>query len=755
MQIERRRLRATGIVQGVGFRPFVFQQATHFGLTGWVFNNPGGVEIEVQGVKAHLDAFARALETETPPLARVDSLHSESITTEDCNGFEIRQSNDQGERSIVVPPDVAVCQDCLNELVDPENRRYRYPFINCTHCGPRYSIIKSVPYDRPKTTMAEFQQCPSCLAEYENPADRRFHAQPNACAECGPSLSWQCGEHSSTGEEALQAAVHMIHQGGVVAIKGLSGVHLVVDASNDKAVELLRQRKHRPEKPFAIMAPNMTWVTDHCHVSELEAQLLTSPEAPIVLLDVNGKNSVSRQVAPSLDRWGIMLPYTPLHHLLLNDLGCAIVATSGNVSGEPMVTQDDHMVDVLGDIADGFLLHNRPIHRPVDDSVLQVVEDDVQLIRLGRGFVPWVMPNTQVEQSMLAVGGHMKNSIALACHGQIIAGQFLSDLDTERAMDLFRQQCQDMPDFYCMVPDTILHDAHPDYASTRWAEKQKKRPNSVPHHEAHVAAVMLEHRLEAPLTGLAWDGIGYGHKGAAWGAETFNVGRSGFDRVASIRPIPLIGGDVAAREPRRVAYAMLMEAFGKVDSGFLDWFNIPINKHVFWETVVQNTAVRASSMGRLFDGMAALLGVCEEASFEGQSAMYLQQLAEKSDAWGAFHIQLQQDDVLRLDWRPMVQEVVAELEQGTAIEDLARRFHNTMAAWVALQANRWPNQHWVLSGGCFQNRLLLRLVNETLTENGFIAHWAKHLPSNDGSIAVGQIAWKQLQEQPGVFGCTG
>ncbi|MBN1911979.1 MAG: carbamoyltransferase HypF, partial [Pirellulales bacterium] len=556
-----------GVVQGVGFRPFVYNAAVARRLTGWVRNEADTVEIEIQGDRSDLDAFVQTLRNSPPPQARLDAVDIRSVMPEaDGTAFEIRPSQGQASPRPTIPADLATCDDCLAEIHASGQRRKGYAFTNCTNCGPRWSIIRGVPYDRPKTSMAPFTMCPDCQAEYDDPTDRRFHAQPIACARCGPELRLldASGNDLAVGDDAMAECARAILAGQIVAIKGLGGFQLVVDATNSEAVAALRRRKHRPSKPFALLIDSLDTVRRYCHVSEEETQALTSVSAPIVLLRRRAVESdIAPEVAPGNPTLGVMLPYTPLHHLLIEAIGRPVVCTSGNLSEEPMATSTQDALERLGTIADVLLTHNRPIVRPVDDSVGQVTAAGFQLLRRARGYAP--LPNELSDDGsiILAVGGHLKNAVALALGNQVVVGSHVGDLETVASLEVHRRAVRDLVEFFAVTPDVIACDLHPDYGSTRHAETLADQWGvplvRLQHHHAHVAACMAEHGLEGPVLGLSWDGTGYGPDGTVWGGEALLCESGRFTRVAHLRTFPLPGGDRAVREPRRSALGLLFE----------------------------------------------------------------------------------------------------------------------------------------------------------------------------------------------------
>jgi hydrogenase maturation protein HypF len=739
-------------------------------ICGWVLNTPQGVFLEAEGGKAILDRFLMRLQSEKPAHASIQSLECTRLDPVHFEGFEIRPSDPQGENLTLVLPDIATCQDCLRELFDPADRRYLYPFTNCTHCGPRFSIIEALPYDRANTSMKAFSMCDLCRQEYADPLDRRFHAQPTACPACGPHLElWdRAGRTLSCHHEALLDGCKALREGKIVALKGLGGFQLMVDATNEEAVVRLRARKHREEKPFALMSPSLKSVRQACLVSMLEQRLLLSPESPIVLLEkleaAAGQSvEVAPSVAPRNPYLGIMLPYTPLHHLLMRELKLPLVATSGNLSDEPICIDEGEALQRLGGIADYFLVHNRPIVRHVDDSIVRVIMERELVIRRARGFAPLPLRLGHSVPSMLAVGSHLKNTVALTAGDNVFLSQHIGDLETHEAMIAFRHVIDSFRRLYRADPDIVVSDLHPDYVSSKFARDSGKKVFSVQHHYAHIAACMVENELEGPVLGVSWDGTGYGLDDTIWGGEFLVVDRSGFQRVATFRKFRLPGGDKAIKEPRRTALGILYELYGRGLSQRPDLactraftrndFNVlcaMLEKGVSspWTT----------SAGRLFDAVASLIDLRQLVSFEGQAAMELE-FALSSQAVGepsfpyrfmafspgpaqgrAIPQSIAPKELIVIDWEPIVRSVVKGVAEEKSAASLSAAFHNTLVEIITALAQRWALQKVVLSGGCFQNRYLTEQAVTRLREKGFLPYWHQRVPPNDGGIALGQVA---------------
>lgn len=749
----RKRFAVRGAVQGVGFRPFVYRLAKRFDLTGHVANSGEGVVIEVEGPSGCIDAFAASLIGEAPARAEITSVEEQDVSLEGESGFVILESSASApDGSVTLLPDIATCPACLDEVFDPANRRYLYPFANCTDCGPRYSILTELPYDRARTTMAGFAMCEACAKEYGDPANRRFHAEPIACPTCGPQLVLRDAQETemATRGEALEQTAALIEAGGIVAVKGLGGFHLFADARNSAALQRLRERKARLTKPFALMVASLEEAKRLCVVDAVEEALLTSSEAPIVLLRRRGLG-VAEGVAPGQNTLGVMLPYTPLHHILMRRLGFPVVATSGNLSEEPIVTTEEAALERLGAIADAFLTHDRPIARPAEDSVFRVIRGAPQAIRRGRGHAPLSLPLDRRfigdGPSVLALGGHLKSAATLLGDDQAIVGPHVGDLGSLEAERSFVQSLEHLEALSGVHADVIACDLHPDYATTHIGERMARDLVRVPHHLAHVVAVMAEHGLERPVLGVVWDGAGYGVDGTIWGGEFLAVERGAWSRNTHMRGFRLPGSEMAMREPRRSAMGMLYEALGpevfeRDDLAPVSAFNaVELNVlRTLLERGVQ--APWTTSAGRLFDGFAALLGLTPVASHEGEAAMQLEMLAEGQggDAY-PFEIVSAEDAPDVVDWKPMLRAVLEDLSEGVAPGRIAGRIHASFASMIAAIVERQALQDVVLSGGCFQNRLLTELVVERVEETGRRVFLARQVPPNDGGLSLGQALW--------------
>lgn len=872
---QRLRARVCGAVQGVGFRPFVFRLARDLGLAGWVRNDPRGVVMEVEAGREVLETFLQRLRTEAPPQAVIQAVEAEWLPAAGYTEFEIRKSEAAGRRTAVVLPDLATCDQCLEDVLRPGNRRYAYPFTNCTNCGPRFSIIRALPYDRPRTTMARFAMCPSCASEYRDPRNRRFHAQPNACPVCGPRLAlWDAAgrphasgrsppahsrhppapepfaapartegsagaQPSATGQgagavpDAVTLAAAALAAGRIVALNGLGGFQLLVDARSQVAVQRLRERKGRPTKPFAVMVQDLEAAQRICEVPPEAARLLTSPAAPIVLLRRRGPE-IAEAVAPGNPNLGVMLPYTPLHHLLLRAVGFPVVATSGNRSEEPISIDEGEALERLGGMADLFLVHDRPIERHVDDSVVWIVGGAPQLLRRARGYAPLPVRVAEPVPPILAVGAHLKNTIALGAGELVYLSQHIGDLETPEAQAAFERVIADFLRLYQVEPVAIAHDLHPDYTSTRWAQETVSRsagetpPSGDPHlpgkepcstarrstnrqapgaplpfapevhripvqhHHAHLASCLAEHGEPGPALGVIWDGTGYGLDGVIWGGEFLRGDARGFQRVAHLRPFHLPGGEAAVHEPRRIALALIREVLGDAVAG-ATWIPAVAAFDARARSIVLRMLERGfqspvtTSAGRLFDGIAALVGLRQRISFEGEAAMALEFAVDPLEN-GAYPVDIlpvqwaagfpaagpgargasagppcpRQHAVASdfqgpgqggsgpdaralvpacsiLDWRPLVAAVLDDVRRGVAAGAIAARVHNGLVAAIVKVARTVGEERVVLSGGCFQNRVLTERARERLARTGLRVLLHRQVPPNDGGISLGQV----------------
>ena len=735
-------LTVSGRVQGVGFRPFIYRLAHTHHLNGWVRNCTGQVEIHIQGENQALHAFTRRLFQHAPPLSRPVLENCEPATLDDLDAFTIRDSATTGATNIHVPPDLFTCDECINELHNKHNRRYRYPFINCTQCGPRYTLIRDMPYDRPATTMASFELCDDCRREYTDPLDRRFHAEPVACPACGPALEFTAPNcpRISGNEAALTACVAALQAGSIVAVKGIGGYHLMCDAGNDIAIARLRRNKPRAHKPLAVMFPTEQGLPLKCAnrrvwLSRDQADLLLSPSRPIVLARKRPGFDLSTLIAPGLDEIGVMLPYSPLHDLILSDFGGPLIATSANISGEPVLTDNADVEARLGHVAAAFLHHDRPIARPADDSVFRIIQHRPRPLRLGRGAAPFeqCLPFT-LKRPVLAVGGHMKNTIALAWDNRIVVSPHIGDMGNARSMEVFEKSIDDLQALYKVTAEVVVCDAHPGYASSRWARQRGLPLHKVFHHHAHAAVASDLQQLTKTRLVFTWDGVGYGEDGTLWGGEALLGHPGNWQRFATFRPFHLPGGERAGREPWRSAAAVCWETGTR-------WPRIPATLALLrkaWQRRINSP--QTSSAGRLFDAAAALTNVCSEASFEGQGPMLLEALCHGKAR--AINMPLTQDDngLWLSDWEPLLEIM---LDNSRADTERAAVFHASMADTILQQARQARSSQGIcevgLSGGVFQNRVLTEQAVSLLENDGFNVTLPQHIPVNDGGISYGQI----------------
>jgi hydrogenase maturation protein HypF len=742
-------LRVSGVVQGVGFRPHVYKLARRLGLAGFVLNDGAGVVVEVEGAPAALAEFAKQLRTEPPPRARIDSISEEDVAPAGEVSFSIKESI-PGEARTLVSPDLAVCGDCLDELFDPADRRYRYPFINCTNCGPRFTIIRGVPYDRPETTMASFTMCPSCQAEYDEPGDRRFHAQPNACPACGPSLAlWDAAGEMIETDDAVAYVKQLLFEGRVVGVKGLGGYHLACDATSAEAVETLRARKYREDKPFAVMARDAAVARRYVETDAAELELLNSEKRPIVLLRKREPFHLPEAVAPRNRYLGVMLPYTPLHHLLFDDDLEVLVMTSGNRADEPIAYRDDKVVEHLSGIADYFLTHDRPIARRVDDTVVRAFRGREYPVRRSRGYVPLPLElGRAYNASVLAVGAELKNTFCLTKGSQAFVSHHIGDLENVATLEAFEEGIGQFREMFDVAPTAVARDLHPDYLSSRYAAATGLPEIVVQHHHGHVASVLADASYyDGKVIGIAFDGAGLGEDGAVWGGEFLLADLACCERVAHLKYVPLPGGDAAAREPWRMALSWLRESYGEDALGgplpFLA--DIPENRReMILDAAAKGVnAPPTSSMGRLFDAVAALTGVRNVVNYEGQAALEFEQIVAPGET-AAYEFSYEEGKPLIIDATPVIAAAASDLAAGVDAGVVAARFHNAVAAMAAAVAARLRDESGLstvaLGGGCFQNLTLLRKLLPMLVGTGFEVLIHERVPTNDGGLSLGQAA---------------
>ncbi len=802
MMKKRAKITITGIVQGVGFRPFIYKIATELKLLGWVNNSSQGVFIEVEGTINQLNTFLDKIPLEKPAISSIHNIEYWLLDPVGYTNFEIIPSTD-GEKTTIILPDLATCSECLQEIFDPENRRYLYPFTNCTNCGPRFSIIDNIPYDRLHTSMKNFVMCKHCQNEYDNPLNRRFHAQPNACPKCGPRLQlWDNQGHILADDHpALLHTVKAIIQGQIIAIKSIGGFHLIVDSRNENSVQRLREVKQRLEKPFALLYPNLNSIKHDCFVSDLEAKLLLSSASPLVLLkryphpptpsptgegekyspnsstgegekyssnSSTGEgekffamysfisplplgfglgvraviqNNIAENIAPDNPYLAVMLPSNPLHIILMKELNFPIVATSGNISDEPICIDENEALLRLQNIADLFLIHNRPIVRPIDDSIVRIIYDQEMILRRARGYAPLPV-RISTKHKILAVGGHLKNTIAIAISNQVFISQHIGDLTTKLALDSFENIIASFEQLYQFKPEAIACDLHPHYSSSQYAQNYSIPIIKVQHHYAHILSCMAENDLlnKCPLLGIAWDGTGYGLDGTIWGGEFLQINDINFDRIAHFKPFKLPGGDNAIKSPKRIAIALLYEIFGN-DVFAMD--NLaPIQSCTPQElsilkTMLQNNinTVITTSVGRLFDAISSILNLCHHTTYEGQAAIKLEFTLEKEiSVYYPYEIV---NNVI--DWTKIIKEILTDLKLGLSVGYISTKFHNTLCEIILRIARQTGHKRVIISGGCFQNKYLLETTIKKLIDAKFSPHWPQKIPPNDGGIALGQI----------------
>jgi len=752
MPFINQRLHITGIVQGVGFRPTVYNLAVKYHLAGWVLNNAHGVEIELYGLEEQVRAFTQELQQNPPPLAVIDSFVVEDAAEQVFADFQIRHSEDDPSDFLPVSPDLNICPDCRRELFDPGDRRYRYPFINCTNCGPRFSIVTGIPYDRPNTSMAGFPLCPDCAEEYHDPTNRRFHAQPIACPVCGPHIWYEAaGQKQAKDETALQIARTALSDGKILAVKGLGGFHLCCDARNPLAVEELRSRKRRSGKPFALMAFDLETIRKFAQVTPDEEKLLTSPMAPIVLLELTPKGlELAKLVAPDQNRLGFMLPYTPLHLLLLEpaeNYPEILVMTSGNLSEEPIACTNDDARQRLSKLADGFLLHDRPIYMRIDDSVVTVIEGEAHIQRRARGYAPLPVQIPYSTMPTLACGTELKNTFCLTRDRYAFVSHHIGDLENQETLTAFEDAISHYEKIFRIKPELVVADMHPDYLASRYARHRAEAENlplvEVQHHHAHIVSCMADNGLsqQEQVIGLAFDGTGYGRDGHIWGGEVLLANWSSFERPFHFEYMPLPGGEAAVRKPARMAYSLILQA-GIDPDCFPFSFHTALSEQE--QAIITNMVKTGfntpltSSVGRLFDGVAALIGLLQQISYEAQNAIALESIVDP-DERSSYEFPIQ-DGLIRVS--PVVRAIVQDMAQKTSTAVISARFHNGLAACALSVSEAIRTQTGLrrvaLSGGVWQNKTLIKQTISALSASGFDVFWPRKLPTNDGGVSLGQ-----------------
>ena len=747
MDCIAKRVEINGVVQGVGFRPFVYQLAKQYHLKGNVANTSSGVVIHIEGTRNNFESFLSDLPKKCPPLAVITDILSYDEPLCHYSEFKIVDSQKGAMMDTLISPDTSVCDDCLSELFDPDDRRFKYPFINCTNCGPRYTIIDNIPYDRPKTSMKIFKMCPACQAEYDAPDNRRFHAQPNACEDCGPHVALYDRDRKKVpAPDPIEKAALFLKQGFIVAIKGLGGFHLAADAENSDAAKALRKRKHREEKPLAIMSLDLAHIRKYAEVMPEEETQLRSPQRPIVLLQKTEPNPISDEVAPRNRYFGTMLPYTPLHYLLLDHGFTALIMTSGNRSEEPIAIGNDDAFDRLSDIADYFLVHNRDIYLRSDDSIVKRTAGNTRFIRRSRGYVPVPVFLKNKVPPILACGAELKNTVCITKKNHAFLSQHIGDLENIPAYEFFMKTIDHMKRILDVVPDVVAYDLHPDYLSTRYAEELKGLTTvPVQHHHAHIVSCMTENRIDGPVIGLSFDGTGYGADGNVWGGEILVADALAFRRAAHLAYTPMPGGEAAIKEPWRMAVSYLYQTFGK---GFED-LDLPLFKKIdthpikTMEKMIQNriNSPYTSSLGRLFDGVASMIGVRNHVVFEGQAAMELEMAASEKMS-ETYEYEWTSEDVHRVLPQPVIRGIVRDMEKGIEPAEISGKFHWTVIRMFTelcgVIARETGLNRVVLSGGVFQNSILLTGLIQTLAEKNFQVFTHKLVPPNDGGISLGQ-----------------
>ena len=784
MPNQRKHIQVRGIVQGVGFRPFVYNLADSLALTGYVFNSSSGVTIEIEGDVAKVEDFLETLKEDPPQLAEIAQITISEIEVQGGTGFSILDSREEAGEFVLVPPDAGTCDACWSDFGDPANRRYGYPFTNCTHCGPRYTILRDIPYDRAKTTMSAFTMCAACQAEYEDPRDRRFHAQPNACAVCGPSLllaksvpaaSLAAAAQHTVGHASLgncwfqdkdslaivRQARGLLAEGKILAVKGLGGFLLACDATNEAAVSELRRRKRRPHKPFALMVRDLAAARRLCDVSTEDEASLLSPRRPIVILPRRVEAMLASGIAPGDKTLGVMLPYTPLHYLLFSDSPqiesewSALVMTSGNLSEEPIVISNEEAMLQLGEVADWFLLHNRDIATRVDDSVVRTFERRERVLRRSRGFVPQTIDLGIELEEVLAFGGELKNTFCLTKGKYAILSQHIGDLENYETMQFFEETLANLKHIFRVVPRAAAYDLHPGYMSTRMAlTSGVEHKIGVQHHHAHIASCMAENHLQGRVLGVAMDGTGFGTDGTIWGGEFLLADFAGFTRRAHLRNILLPGGDAAVRQPWRMALSYLRDALGQqIPDRLLCFHGIDERQVALVDAMLTRRiqTVETSSCGRLFDAVAALLGVASEVTFEGQGAIALEATADRG-VDQRYGFEMEEGETMILDFRPVIAAIVKDLSRGRGVGEISACFHNTLSAAIGELCGRIGATDGVnrvcLSGGSFQNLYLLGRTVVELRRRGFGVFLHAQVPANDGGLSLGQamIANQRMRE---------
>ncbi len=747
--IQKVKIIIRGVVQGVGFRPFIYRLAKELGIKGWIINSSQGVFIEAEQTKVTLEKFIQKINKDRPKNSFIQSFEHTWLDAEGFTNFEIRESLEAGSKTALVLPDISTCNDCLKEIFDSQNRRYLYPFTNCTNCGPRFSIIADLPYDRRNTTMGEFEMCDNCRAEYTDPSDRRFHAEPTACPKCGPQVTLLDAKQIPVSEknDAIKDTVKLIKEGRIIALKGIGGYQLLCDAGNDVSVMMLRTRKKRSEKPFALMFPDINMVKAECEVNENEERILNSVEAPIILLKKkkNIDSAISNECAKGNPYLGIMLPYSPLHHILMKELDWAIVATSGNIPEEPICISEEEAFNKLSGIADYFLIHNRKILRHVDDSILRFAGNNEMMIRRARGYAPLPFVMNGIVDTTLATGPHLKNTIAINKGSNVFISQHIGDLENVESISAFKRVINDLESFYELKPQRVICDMHPDYTSTKYSELLAIPLHKIQHHYAHVLSCMAENELEGEVLGVSWDGTGYGTDGTIWGGEFIIPNGKDFIRKGYFKTFRLPGGEQAIHDVWKTGFSLLYDIYG--DKVF-ELTNIPLIKMNDAKLIKQmldkelNSPV-TSSAGRLFDGVSAIIGLKNTANFEAQAAMELEFATDdvKTNEYFSFSIDEQNDGTLVFNWHDVVKGIVDDINNKISSGIISTKFHNSLVEVIVQVSKKVGFEKIALSGGCFLNKYLLERAINRLSEEGFKVYTQQRVPSGDGGISLGQMKY--------------
>ncbi|NOQ65451.1 MAG: carbamoyltransferase HypF [Methyloprofundus sp.] len=753
--MQHLQIQLQGLLQGVGFRPFVYRLAQQYQQHGWVANTSAGIILHIQGEQPLQARFLSDLQQCLPPFASIHNLSSRLLPLANFTQFSIQASQQKSQASALVLADIATCPNCVSELFDPNSRYYQYPLISCCHCGPRYSIMLAQPYDRKHTSMAEYPLCPTCLQAYQDPQNRRFHAQTLACVDCGPTLSFldAQGQPLAHKAAAISHCIQQLQAGKIIAVKAIGGYQLLVDANNQQAVQRLRQKKHRPAKPFALLAKDMAMVKSLCAVNPQEQHSLQSAMAPIVLLKKHSETTQYKAVAPNNDLLGMMLPSSGVQHLIMRAFQQPLIATSANRSGEPICTTEKQALSHLHGIADGYLIHKRAIIRTLDDSIVRIIADKPRLFRRARGYVPTPL-KLPIKQGTLALGGHLKSTWAYSYAGYVLLSQYLGDLNNSAAQENYRQTLADMQNFYQSKAQRLIHDSHPDYYSSHYATQSPLSKTTLQHHTAHAFSCMAEHHISPPVLAVVWDGTGLGTDHSSWGGEFFLIKKDSIQRYAHFKPFPLLGGDKANQEPRRVALALLLQLFGTrwkkevTELACVQAFTVNELKLFKAAFKHQLNTPLSSSAGRLFDAVASVLDLCQINLYEGQAAQALESathLAE-TDAYYAYQLNAAEtlEAAIQIDWQPLVIQILNDLKAGNHAL-IATKFHNTLADIILQLAKQADEPRIILSGGCFQNAYLTEKTQQLLSNAGFQVNSHEQIPSNDAGLALGQLYFSQWQ----------